>query len=93
MSDSVANVPDAARLLEIFLDRLCWKAISVNDRAAEYLLDDRYLSSLTAEDKELRAALLRLAASTSSDVKSKSPGWKRIEAVLHDLGQRPNACR
>jgi hypothetical protein len=52
MSDHVANIPDAGRLLEIFLDRLCWKAISVNDRAAEYLLDDRYFSSLTAEDQE-----------------------------------------
>jgi hypothetical protein len=90
MSDDVADIPDAGRQLEIFLDRLCWKAISVNDRAAEYLLDDRYLSSLTAEDKELRAALLRLEADTSSDVKSRSPGWKRIEAVLHDLGWRPN---
>jgi len=92
MSDHVANTPEAGRLLEIFLDRLCWKAISVNDRAAEYLLDDRYLSSLTAEDKELRAALLRLVADTSPDVKSKSPGWKRIEAVLYDLGRRSNAC-
>jgi hypothetical protein len=74
--------------LEIFLDRLCWKAISVNDRAAEYLLDDRYLSSLTNEDKELRTALLRLEAEISSDVKSKSPGWQRIDAVLHHLGRR-----
>jgi hypothetical protein len=87
MSDDIANVPDAARLLEIFLDRLCWKAISMTDRAAEYLLDDRYLSSLTVEDKELRAALLELAANSSRDVKSKSPGWKRIEAVLRDLGR------
>ena len=78
--------------MEIFLDRLCWKAISDNDRAAEYLLDDRYLSSLTAEDKELREALLSLVANTSPDVKSKSPGWKRIEAVLYDLGRRPDAC-
>jgi hypothetical protein len=89
MSNDVADVSHAGRRLEIFLDRLCWKAISVNDRAAEYLLDDRYLSSLTAEDRELRDALLRLAAETSSAVKSKSPAWKRIETVLHDLGQRP----
>jgi hypothetical protein len=90
MSDNVADIPEAGRLLEIFLDRLCWKAISVHDRAAEYLLDDRYLSSLTAEDKELRSALLRLAADISPGVKSKSPAWQRIEAVLHDLGRRPN---
>jgi hypothetical protein len=90
MSDHLEDVRQAGRLLEIFLDRLCWKAISVNDRAAEYLLDDRYLSSLTAEDEELRAALLRLEADTSPDAKSKSPGWKRIEAVLHDLGWRPD---
>jgi hypothetical protein len=92
MSDHVADTPAAGRLLEIFLDRLCWKAMSMHDRAAEYLLDDRYSSSLTAEDNELRAALLRLAADISADVKSKSPGWKRIEAVLNDLGQRPKAC-
>jgi hypothetical protein len=91
MSDDVADIRGAGRLLEIFLDRLCWKAHSVHHRAAEYLLDDRYLSSLTAEDKELRAALLRLEADVSPSVKSKSPGWQRIEAVLHDLGRRPNA--
>jgi hypothetical protein len=91
MSEHDADIRYAGRQLEIFLDRLCWTAISVHDRAAEYLLDDRYLSSLTAEDEELRAALLRLAADTSPEVKSKSPGWKRIEAVLYDLGQRPNA--
>jgi hypothetical protein len=91
MSESVANVRNAARLLEIFLDRLCWKAVSEHDRAAEYLLDDRYLSSLTAEDKELREALLLLVDNTSRDVKSNSPGWKRIEAVLRDLGWQPSA--
>jgi hypothetical protein len=53
------------------------KPSRVNDRAAEYLLDDRYMSSLTAEDSELHAALLQLAADTSPDVKSKSPGCKR----------------
>lgn len=91
MSETIADVPNAARRLEIFLDRLCWKAISVHDRAAEYLLDKRYLSSLTHEDHELRTALLQLADSLSPDAKSKSPGWKRIEAVLSDLGWRPNA--
>jgi SIR2-like protein len=91
MSDNAADIRRAARLLEIFLDRLCWKANSVHDRAAEYLLDDRYLSSLTAEDKELRDALLRLEADVSPSVKSKSPGWQRIEAVLRDLGRRPHA--
>jgi uncharacterized protein (DUF4415 family) len=91
MSNNVADIRGAARLLEIFLDRLCWKANSVHDRAAEYLLDDRYLSSLTAEDKELRDVLLRLEADISPGVKSKSPGWQRIEAVLRDLGRRPNA--
>jgi hypothetical protein len=91
MSNNVADIRGAARLLEIFLDRLCWKANSVHDRAAEYLLDDRYLSSLTTEDKELRDALLRLEADISPSVKSKSPGWQRIEAVLRDLGRRPNA--
>ena len=90
MSDDVADVPAAARRLEIFLDRLCWKAVSVNDRAAEYLLDDRYTSSLKAEDSELRTALLKLAADTSPGVKAKSLGWQRIEAVLNDLGLRPS---
>ena len=75
MSEGIANVSEAARRLEVFLDRMCWKAMSVHDRAAEYLLDDRYLSSLSAEDRELRDALLRLATDTSADVKSKSPGW------------------
>lgn len=90
MSESVADIRGAARLLEIFLDRLCWKAASESDRAAEYLLDDRYLSSLTAEDKELREVLLALAENTCWNVMSKSPGWKRIEAVLRDLGWPPS---
>ncbi|GAB3034948.1 SIR2 family NAD-dependent protein deacylase [Mycobacterium bourgelatii] len=93
MSDSATDVREAARLLEIFLDRLCWKAISENDRAAEYLLDDRYLSSLSAEDQQLRDGLLRLVDETSSNVKSNSTGWKRIEAVLRDLGWRPSTSQ
>lgn len=53
ISEGMANVAEAARRLEIFLDRVCWKDISVHDRAAENLLDDRYLRSLSAEDREL----------------------------------------
>jgi hypothetical protein len=93
MSEHSDDVPEAGRRLEIFLDRLCLKAISVNDRAAEYLLDERYVSSLTAEDNELRTALLHLEAGISSDVRSKSPGWQRVEAVLRDLGWRPHTGR
>jgi hypothetical protein len=91
MSNSVDDARGAARLLEIFLDRLCWKAMSESDRAAEYLLDDRYLSSLSTEDKELREALLLLAETTSAEVKSKSPGWKRVESMLRNLGWRPDS--
>lgn len=86
--DATVDVRDAGRRLEIFLDRLSWKAASEDDRAAEYLLDDRYLSSLTDEDRRLRTALLDFAAETPADVKSRSAAWKRIENVLYDLGQR-----
>lgn len=88
MSQSVGETSGAARRLEIFLDRVCWQAASISDRAAEYLLDDRYLSSLTQEDLELRAALLRLTSDVSERGKANSMGWKRIEAVLEDLGHR-----
>ena len=88
MSEHSEDVRAAGRRLEVFLDRLCWKATSENDSAAEYLLDERYLSSLTPEDEDLRAALLRLTADVSPEVRSKSPAWRRIEAVLRDLGWR-----
>ena len=89
MSDDAAtDARVAGRRLEIFLDRLSWKAASEDDRAAEYLLDDRYFSGLTDEDKLLRAALLRFAAEVPADVKSGSAAWRRIENVLYDLGRR-----
>lgn len=75
---------EGARTLEIFLDRLSWQAVQENERATEYLLDDRYASGLEPEEQALRALLVPLR-SASRLVRSSS-GWKRVAAMLESLG-------
>ena len=79
-----ASGAEAARRLEIFLDRLVWRASTHHDLAAEYLLDDRYASSLGKGDLELRDALshLREVGPAAKD----SAAWRRIAQALKELG-------
>lgn len=77
--------PEAARLMEIFLDRLSWAAAATHDLAVEYLLDDRYASGLSEPDRALREVLSGFMANASSEAKS-SPGWSRVAAALKSLG-------
>jgi hypothetical protein len=52
----------AARTLEIFLDRVAWRATRSAGVAHEYLLDDRYLDLVEEDTVDLRASLVRLVA-------------------------------
>ena len=53
---------EPARKLEIFLDRLGWAAANEGELAAEYLLDNRYASGLSAQECALREILKQVAA-------------------------------
>ena len=76
---------DAARKLEIFLDRLGWAAATHHAVAAEYLLDDRYQSALSDEDRRLRDLLSELMDRADAATRASS-GWARVAACLRDLG-------
>lgn len=79
------NEKDAARILEIFLDRLAWTAARTHQLSAEYLLDDRYASGLNEPDRALRDALVELQANLP-DAARRSAGWVRVKAMLTGLG-------
>ncbi|MFC7673281.1 hypothetical protein ACFQWH_09385 [Mycolicibacterium sp. GCM10028919] len=79
------SATDGAYVLEIFLDRLLWTAATRSDLSSEYLLDDRYASGLTKRDTHLRDLLLSIPAAASTQAKS-SPGWRRVEKCLRELG-------
>ncbi|KUI25596.1 hypothetical protein AU196_22575 [Mycobacterium sp. IS-1742] len=74
-----------ARILEIFLDRLVWAASTQSELSNEYLLDSRYASGLSEQDRALRDLLVNLVESASPQAKSSS-GWKRVEECLRSLG-------
>lgn len=86
MQDGTDTVA-AARVLEMFLDRVSWAAARRHNLAAEYLLDDRYLSGLSREDRALRDRLAEFTRS-ASPVARASAGWPRVAALLRDLGYR-----
>ena len=70
----------------------CWRSSSTawfgppppHDLAAEYLLDNRYASALSAADAALRDVLTQLES--VDDLAKSSAGWRRIMAALRSLG-------
>jgi len=87
----VAMTPDpdvrsAARILELFLDRLSWRSMKDDSLAAEYLLDRRYYEGASGDDTALREALERFENDVSEAAR-RSSGWSRVEQVLNDLGR------
>jgi hypothetical protein len=77
MAPEDTGTPEAARRLEVFLDR-------VGAGAAEpvgYLLDPAYEGMLTAAERQL-AERLRPVAEVPSD----SPVWERVRSLLDRLG-------
>lgn len=86
---SIIAMPDndrdeAARKLEIFLDRLAWSAATSHELSAEYLLDDRYENGLPDADLALRKVLKDIAKEAREA--RGSAGWPRVAACLRELG-------
>ena len=85
--------PEAARLLEIFLDRISWEATTQGSASDSYLLHPEY-QDLFADDtattqlRELLAPFVEKMG--SNDPVCKSQGWKHIEDLLSRLGARPS---
>lgn len=85
VSMGASSPAEGARRLEIFLDRLCWKAASTDERAAQYLLDDDYKSALRANERALRDAVYEFLNTVEPAAKT-SPGWSRIAETLRGMG-------
>ncbi|RPF29046.1 SIR2 family protein [Georgenia muralis] len=81
------SVAEAARTLEVFLDRLSWTAARTHSLSAEYLLDERYLSGLSPADRALRDALIEFERTISPAARS-SVGWDKIRETLEALGAK-----
>jgi hypothetical protein len=80
-SSEPADQKDAARQLEIFLDRLAAGASS----ATTHLFDRRYEEVLTDGEKEVRDLLLELHGDASDEAR-KTAAWVEVEAMLMRLG-------
>lgn len=85
MSGPDVAVPEAARTLEIFLDRLAFTAATSGPLAAEYLLDPRYAEDASPADRVLRAGLQRLAENVSDEAHD-SVGWPAVRGLLQSFG-------
>ena len=87
----LSSRPDeAARMLEIFLDRLAWAGATNHERSAEYLLDDRYGSGLSDRDRTLRDLLMEMSDKANANARLSS-GWSRVASCLRDLGADLNS--
>jgi hypothetical protein len=84
-----AGADEAARTLEIFLDRLGWAATRNHRLASEYLMDKRYASGLSDPDRGLRDLLERLVEDADANTRT-SPGWSRVVSCLLELGADRN---
>lgn len=85
--------PEAARLLEIFLDRISWEATTHGSASDSYLLHPNY-RDLFADDTatiQLRELLDPFVKKMGSkDPVCSSRGWKHVEDLLLRLGARPS---
>jgi hypothetical protein len=77
MAPAASSTPDAARRLEVFLDRLGAEAAE----PVGYLLDPAYAGMLTDPERELADRLRTVA-----EVPSETPVWARVSALLQGLG-------
>ncbi len=75
----------AARRLEVFLDRLAWRATTDRGGREAVLLDERYAAmAWTDAERDLRTRLAELAACEPQF--RGSPAWRTVEAALRALG-------
>lgn len=91
---STGSGRDAARRLEIFLDRMSWAAARHSSRSDAYLLDPDY-ADLFEDDHpsvRLREVLEPLVALPANDPARRSSGWRRVEEMLTELGGRPRVA-
>lgn len=80
----------AARRLEMFLDRVSWAAARDGRRSHGYLLDPDY-TDLFSDDREtrrLREVLQHLVQLAENDPARRSSGWRVVEHMLTELGAR-----
>jgi len=81
----------AARMLEIFLDRISWTAVKKGPASSSYLLDPNY-QDLFAKDistVKLRKRLHKLAISLETgDSVCNARGWDQVAELLRRLGAR-----
>jgi hypothetical protein len=80
--------PLAARLLEVFLDRVAWAALQTGELAAEYLLDERYAAGASTADTALRDAVVTFLQGLPPHATA-SAGWPKVAALLESLGADP----
>ena len=86
VAGSDTPLPEAARLLEIFLDRLAASSAS----RYGWLLDPRYAGLRTEPDSALANAVDVLLTGLGADARS-SPGWPALGRALEHLGAAPEA--
>jgi hypothetical protein len=85
MAPEDAPSAPAARRLEVFLDRLAFKAATSGALAAEHLLDPRYAEDASSADRALRAGLQRLADDLGDEARE-SVGWPAVRGLLQSFG-------
>jgi hypothetical protein len=78
----------AARRLEIFLDRISWKAATSGSASSSYLLHPDYQDLFADEDatKKLRRRLVNLIVKLEDDDIRLARGWDKVEKMLKQLG-------
>jgi hypothetical protein len=82
-SRPVGSVPHSSRHLEILLDRLAAKTVSL----ADHLFDSKYEATLSPADIRFRDELARLAHFVGSTPKAerKNAAWVEVEKLLANL--------
>lgn len=82
---SKADIPAAARTLEVFLDRVAWASLQGSDLASEYLLDPRYEKGATAAERVLVDTLRSVIDARHTEA-SQAAGWPKVAQLLRSLG-------
>ena len=83
---------EAARQLEIFLDRMAWATARQGARSNAYLLDENY-ADLFVDDTEtlsLRETLAALTHLADDHPARQSRGWTQVQRMLLELGVKPS---
>lgn len=75
---------EAARTLEIFLDRVAWRAATLHEEAHAYLLDERYADLVEGQEQvQLKGALIKLQKAVA-ELDGTGAAW--VRAQLKEFG-------